>query len=265
VSTQVRGPGLFSGGDCSVVLTARPGPVTLARAGCELLLSEFTFAPGLQSSNITHPHFGELATVEHLFAAFAGLNLYEGVGIELAGDEVPCAGGNALAFVEALAQLELHESLPSLKVARAASLAVEGAVYTFAPSANRLLEVEFVTEDPRLSRCVFWDGTSECFRSKIASARTFAFAADLQRYVERGMRTFLAPADAVVIGETILRAGAPFRADEPACHKLLDLLGDMFLYGGPPIGHIVAVAPGHKKTHAAMAQAIREGILEGVP
>ncbi len=54
---------------------------------------------------------------------------------------------------------------------------------------------------------------------------------------------------------------APPLPDELARHKLLDLVGDFSLYGGPPQGMIRAVRPGHTATHRIIAEAISLGIL----
>jgi UDP-3-O-acyl-N-acetylglucosamine deacetylase len=65
----------------------------------------------------------------------------------------------------------------------------------------------------------------------------------------------------VIAEDAIHAAGAPFAPDEPARHKLLDLVGDMYLYGGPPRGRVRAFRPGHAATHAAMARALDLGVL----
>jgi UDP-3-O-[3-hydroxymyristoyl] N-acetylglucosamine deacetylase len=61
--------------------------------------------------------------------------------------------------------------------------------------------------------------------------------------------------------DRVLSAGAPFLADEPARHKLLDLVGDLYLYGGPPRGRVRATRPGHGATHEAMRRALAEGLV----
>jgi UDP-3-O-[3-hydroxymyristoyl] N-acetylglucosamine deacetylase len=55
--------------------------------------------------------------------------------------------------------------------------------------------------------------------------------------------------------------GAPARPDEFARHKLLDLVGDLYLYGGPPRGTLRATRPGHGATHRAMTEALDRGIV----
>ena len=49
--------------------------------------------------------------------------------------------------------------------------------------------------------------------------------------------------------------------NRPTRHKLLDLVGDAYLVGGPPVGRMRAVRPGHAANAAALRQACAEGIL----
>jgi UDP-3-O-acyl-N-acetylglucosamine deacetylase len=44
-------------------------------------------------------------------------------------------------------------------------------------------------------------------------------------------------------------------------HKLLDLVGDLTLYAGPPEGRTIARRPGHTATHAVVRRALAEGVL----
>jgi UDP-3-O-[3-hydroxymyristoyl] N-acetylglucosamine deacetylase len=122
------------------------------------------------------------------------------------------------------------------------------------------VRVEF--EDPRLHRDASWDGDSSDFFERIAPARTFALAKDVPALVARGLGKGAVPASVLVIAEDeIYWSGRPFEADEPARHKLLDLVGDLYLHGGPPLGSVLATRPGHAANHAAIAEALARGVL----
>ena len=49
--------------------------------------------------------------------------------------------------------------------------------------------------------------------------------------------------------------------DEPARHKLLDLMGDLYVHGGPPLGRIRVTRPGHASNAGALRRALDEGVL----
>jgi UDP-3-O-[3-hydroxymyristoyl] N-acetylglucosamine deacetylase len=116
--------------------------------------------------------------------------------------------------------------------------------------------------DPRIAPDAAWDGTPGDFVTRLAKARTFAFADEIPDLVRAGHASHAAPESVVVLGPGYVHwAGIPFTADEPARHKLLDLMGDLFLYGGPPRGHVHAFRPGHRATHTILREARRAGVV----
>jgi UDP-3-O-[3-hydroxymyristoyl] N-acetylglucosamine deacetylase len=124
--------------------------------------------------------------------------------------------------------------------------------------------VEIELGDPRLAREASWRGDAADFRERVATARTFCFDHEIEELARRGLATHIAPEMVVVLGQVILCAGSPFSRDEPARHKLLDLVGDLFLYGGPPCGSVRAYRPGHWSTHEAVRVALERGVLARV-
>jgi UDP-3-O-[3-hydroxymyristoyl] N-acetylglucosamine deacetylase len=87
-------------------------------------------------------------------------------------------------------------------------------------------------------------------------------ARDLEELGARRLAARVDPESVVVVApDAIHAAGAPFFGDEPARHKLLDLIGDLYLYGGPPRGGLRAARPGHGATHAAIERALELGVL----
>jgi UDP-3-O-[3-hydroxymyristoyl] N-acetylglucosamine deacetylase len=121
--------------------------------------------------------------------------------------------------------------------------------------------VELELGDERIAREAAWGGDARDFRERIATARTFCFAHEVEALAKAGLASHVTPEMVVVIGPEILAAGRPFEADEPARHKLLDLVGDLFLYGGPPRGRVHAYRPGHSSSHVAMRIALERGVV----
>src|SRR5262249_58155290 len=84
------------------------------------------------------------------------------------------------------------------------------------------------------------------FRSEISRARTFGFAADIDRLRAAGLARGGSLDNAVVIGQDrILNAEGLRYADEFVRHKVLDCVGDLYLAGAPILGHLDAVPVGH--------------------
>jgi UDP-3-O-[3-hydroxymyristoyl] N-acetylglucosamine deacetylase len=137
--------------------------------------------------------------------------------------------------------------------------------YEWSPSRTTEVQVCLEVDDERLARDAAWSGDAEDFHARIAPARTFAFSRDVDDLLVRGLARHVNPESVVLVApETIYHAGRPFSPDEPARHKLLDLLGDMYLSGGPPVGRVRVVRPGHAANAIAFRQAFAEGVLAAV-
>lgn len=203
-------------------------------------------------------------TVEHLFAAMAALGLQGGVAVTLEGDEVPIVDGCAATWMDALAALGVAATPATLAVTRDDVIDVGTSRYAFARSDERHVAVELELGDARLAPRAEWRGDARDFRERVATARTFCFAHEVEALARAGLASHVTPEMVVVIGPEILAAGRPFEADEPARHKLLDLVGDLFLYGGPPHGTVLAYRPGHWSTHEAVRVAFERGVLARV-
>jgi UDP-3-O-[3-hydroxymyristoyl] N-acetylglucosamine deacetylase len=206
-----------------------------------------------------------VGTVEHALAALAGLGIYEGVCVEVEGPELPLLDGCATAWCDALAGMNVAAGGPRLRVQRSAVLEVGPSSYAFDPDpgdGTTHVEARVELDDPRVDPVAVWSGGADDFRARIAPARTFATARDLEELSRRGLARHVPPAAVVLLApDAILCSGRPFARDEPARHKLLDLLGDLYLHGGPPLGRLRTVRPGHAANARAFASAREQGIL----
>lgn len=260
----LEGRGLHGGKASRLVVRVVPGPLVLAREGVAYILSELVPSGARRSTEL---HAGKtlvLGTTEHLFAALAAHGLHEGLRIEIEGDECPLLDGGARAFAEALVSLGISRSEPELVVAREGEISVGASTYRFVPRLDGGVRVSVTVDfdDARLSPTAEWEGDPTDFDTRIAPARTFGFEHELGLLLERGLASHVAKESVVLITSAgILSSGEPFLPDEPARHKLLDLLGDAFVWGGPPRGEVHAERPGHAATHEAFRRALSEGIL----
>jgi UDP-3-O-[3-hydroxymyristoyl] N-acetylglucosamine deacetylase len=261
MSITLAGTGLFTGVHCTLTLERHDGPLTVQALGEVATLADFRPGRSPLSSTLALPGGRELRTVEHLFAAVAGFRAYHGLRLTVEGPEVPLLDGTASLFAEALARLDVPASAPATRIVRPFAVQVSGSDYRFEPQVAVCIESTLVTDDPRLVGTAIFGGDAHDFRARIAPARTFAFARDLEAYAALGIATHLEPEHFVILGDTILAAGAPFQPDEPARHKLLDLLGDLVLHGGVPRGRITVRRPGHARTHEALAHALAAGAI----
>ncbi len=261
---SLHGRGLHTGERCTLTLTRAPGPVCFETPAGDVVREALSVVRTDRGVRVRAEELGlDVELVEHLFAAFAGLGVQSGVRIGVTGPEVPLADGGAREFALALSALGAQPGPPSLRVARAAELSLGRAVYEFVPAAcvSASVTVEFPGRGVEEAD---WDGTPAAFISDIAPARTFGFHHEYAALKAEGRAAHVDLHAVLVLGDdgSALFPGRPMLPNELARHKLLDLLGDFYLFGGPPLGHVRAVRPGHTATHHVAREALAQGILE---
>lgn len=259
----VQGRGLHSGDPCTVVLLRAPGPVTLSQGAARAVLADLVVASTARATTVESVGGGlRVGTVEHVFAALAGLGIRGGVELRVEGTEMPLLDGGALAWCEAIARLAAPAGPPALRVTRAATYEVGPSRYELAPGDGGIDLSVHVELDARFEPVARWRGDPREFVSRIAPARTFALAQEIEELVRRGLARHADPASVVVLApDGVLSSGRPFTPDEPARHKLLDLMGDLYLHGGPPVGRFHAVRPGHASNARAIRRALEDAVL----
>jgi len=94
--------------------------------------------------------------------------------------------------------------------------------------------------------------TQDRFREEIAPARTFGFLKEAAELRKRGLALGGSLDNAVVLDEERLISGQLRFRDEFVRHKVLDLIGDLALFGHPLFGHFRAERAGHRLHHQAV-------------
>jgi UDP-3-O-[3-hydroxymyristoyl] N-acetylglucosamine deacetylase len=245
-----------------VELLARPGPLSFQRGLLNVPLHHLKVVSTRRATTLAG-HGLRVGSVEHLFAALAALRVRSGLCVALDQDELPLLDGGATTWIDALEGLNLAPSAAALHITRPATIVHGDSSYRFErfePADTPRLAIEFVVDDPRLASEARWDGDVQDFCTRIAPSRTFGWSREVDDLLAQGLASHVDPGSVVVLAEDTIH-GAHFEPDEPARHKLLDLMGDLFVWGGPPNGLVHAIRPGHTATHGVMARALAEGIL----
>lgn len=191
----------------------------------------------------------EVSTVEHLMAALRGCGIDNAV-IDIDGPEVPIADGSAAHFVRMI-----QEALPVELEAPRTVITVDGPVWVrdggrlamALPHDGFKLSVLFANDHrhPVLGDLFAEFEIDEAtFRDEIAAARTIGWLSEVQALQQRGLALGATMEMAIVLSEDEILT--PLRyPDEPVRHKILDLIGDLYL-SGYLHAHIVAVRSGHQ-------------------
>ena len=96
------------------------------------------------------------------------------------------------------------------------------------------------------------------YREEIAPARTFGFMRDLKMMTELGLGSGGRLDNCILVGEdNVINTQLRF-SDEFARHKVLDIIGDLYLLGYPIRGRVTAHLTGHK-TNIALLREIAAG------
>ncbi len=233
-------------------------------------------------------------TTEHVLAALYGMQVDNAL-IEIDGPEVPIMDGSADPFVQALEAVGYEE----LDQEREYFVLRENITYEDKERDIEMLAVP--SEDFRITVMVDYHspvlGTQHAsmynikeFKDEIGSCRTFVFLSELEELAKSGLikggdldnaivlverevsREYLkelahtlgrdeALEEVKVKGIGVLNNSELKYQNEPARHKLLDIVGDLALMGRPIKGHILAARPGHAG-NVAFSKLLKEKIQE---
>jgi UDP-3-O-acyl-N-acetylglucosamine deacetylase len=193
----------------------------------------------------------EVGLVEHVLAALSGLRIDNCV-VELDAPEPPGLDGSAQAFVEALlrAGLVLQSAHKAIwRVDHSVVLRTGRGSLALHPSDDDRLTLSYFLDygiHSPIARQVYTGGlTPTEFAEEVACCRTFLLEEEAHELRRQGLGSQTTPADLLIFGprgpiENTLRFG-----NEPARHKVLDLIGDLSLLGVDLVGHLVACRTGH--------------------
>lgn len=217
----------------------------------------------------------EVYTVEHLLSSLYGLGI-DNVLIELDNQEIPILDGSAKIFVDKIKHVGVKEQEEEkeffiIKESLRHYDPETGSEIIITPSKNLDLKVMIDFDSKILNTQHAHLNKLEEYDSEIATARTFVFLHEIEDLIDKGLikggdldnavvlvedvisdekRMELAEKlnkDDITIDETgVLNTSELRFPNEPARHKLLDVLGDLSLLGKPIKGRIHAYKPGHK-------------------
>jgi UDP-3-O-[3-hydroxymyristoyl] N-acetylglucosamine deacetylase / 3-hydroxyacyl-[acyl-carrier-protein] dehydratase len=253
-SASLKGTSLHTGEEVSVTL--KPAPIDHGIKFKRIDLSEeptiearvenirlVERATTLAEGNV------RVHTVEHLLSALHGMGVDNAI-VEMTGNELPIADGSARAYVGLIKKCGLEEQNAYAKVFEIRdTLHVEtksGSLLTIVPDERFRISCTQVGPDGRFTQYYSTEITPEIYEKEISHARTFVFFEDVKPLLDKGLIRGGSLDSAIVIRGDSLMSKEPLRyEDEFVRHKILDVVGDLFLAGCRIRGHLIAVKPGH--------------------
>ncbi|MCH7689469.1 MAG: bifunctional UDP-3-O-[3-hydroxymyristoyl] N-acetylglucosamine deacetylase/3-hydroxyacyl-ACP dehydratase [candidate division Zixibacteria bacterium] len=290
---SISGIGLHTGNNCK--MTFRPGKVNsgilFERADLPekpRVLADIDHVVDISRGTTLQDGEAKVHTVEHVLAAFAGLQI-DNMIVELDNNEPPVMDGSSLPYVEKLLEagiVEQEEDKFYLEIDTPMSYSEPERGVDLVATPSDELRITFLIDykNPALGTqyTTLVDLEKE-FVKEYAPARTFCFLSELEMLRKKNLIKGGGLDNAIVIydstdgqvevdrikkalnikgeafvGKTGIINDVPLRFyNEPVRHKTLDLLGDLFLIGAPLKGHILAARSGHK-ANVALAKKLRE-------
>ena len=254
-SVQARGIGIHSGKTVNMkLLPAEPNHGVVFRrmdAGrkevkaLNVFVNELVLSTSLQDGDV------KVSTVEHLMSAFSALGI-DNIVVELDSFEVPIMDGSSSPFVflvqaAGIVEQEMSKNFivikKPIKVKRGDSWAELSPYNGFKIS----IEIDFDHEKVKESgQKISIDFSNQSYLKEISRARTFGYMRDLETLKAANKALGASPDNAIALtDDDILNEDGLRYSNEFVKHKVLDIVGDLYLLGANVIGHYQGFKTGH--------------------
>lgn len=189
----------------------------------------------------------EVHTIEHLLAALSAMQITN-ILVEINGPELPIGDGSSAHFVELLKKAEIctQEADQDILICTEPIFIRSEDKYLIALPSDEL-KISFTVDykHPIGTQYASYVINEDVFINEISRARTFGFLHEVKELWANNLAQGGSLENAVVIGQDNILNGELRYENELVRHKILDLLGDLYLIGKPFVADIIAVKSGH--------------------
>jgi len=292
-AAKISGTGLHTGIMADLVLLpAAPGFGFQFRrtdlAGQPVIKADCDLVTDVSRGTTLEANGAKISTVEHLLAALVGMGI-DNCLIEINGPEIPIMDGSSEPFVQLIEEAGTEE-----QDAEKTWYSIDENIYHY-DEAKRVEMVAMPAQEYQVTTLIDFNspvlGTQHAglkhirdFKEEIAPCRTFCFLHELEMLLDNNLikggdvNNAIVIVDKKVDEKEMERLQKIFKKDrieiksegylnnlelrfpnEPARHKLLDVIGDLALVGYPIKGRIIANRPGHS-SNVEFAKKIKQYI-----
>ncbi len=208
----------------------------------------------------------EVHTIEHFMAGCFGAGI-DNLLVEISGEEVPGLDGSAYPFLEIFKRTGFQEQAGSRRPIQVREAVwVEEGASAIAVFPAETFRVSYTLSYPvaGLSAQFFAaEVTPATFEKELAPSRTFCLAQEVEQLRKVGLGKGANYENTVVVETNgrVLNNNLRF-PDEFVRHKVLDLIGDLYLLGRPLQGHVMAIRSGHA-LNLRLVQRLRQSLERG--
>lgn len=199
---------------------------------------------------IANQHGASVGTIEHLMAAFKGMNI-DNARVEIDGAEVPVMDGSSAMFIfliECAGIKTQNKTRKYIKILKEIQVDRDDASAKISPCDDEKYSYDLKYHDDSIKAQHYEVSLQEgIFKSELSRARTYGFMKDVDMMRKAGLALGGSLNNAVVIEEgEIVNEGGLRYTNEFVRHKTLDAVGDLYLSGHPILGHFQGDRSGHE-------------------
>jgi UDP-3-O-[3-hydroxymyristoyl] N-acetylglucosamine deacetylase len=208
-------------------------------------VSDTTLATSIAENGVT------VATVEHLMSALWGLSI-DNLIVEVNNEEVPIMDGSAAPFVYLINSVGIvQQEAPKefVRITRPIAVTQGDASAALEPYDGFEADYTFVADHPVYNRypkhtCLNFSEVS--YIKEVSRARSFGLVAELAQahQIQRCLGSSLENAVGIDDHDVLNEEGLRYK-DEFVKHKVLDVIGDLYLLGRPFVGRFHGYKSGH--------------------
>jgi UDP-3-O-[3-hydroxymyristoyl] N-acetylglucosamine deacetylase len=273
---RATGVGIHSGRKASLAL--RPAPVNTGIVFRRVDLDPVVEIPA-HATHVGDTRFCttltrddvRIGTVEHLMSALAGLGI-DNAYIDVNAPEIPIMDGSAGPFVFLLQSAGIAEQKAAkrfLRVTRRVALEIDDKWALLEPHEGLRVDFEIDFDHPLFTErntSASMEFSTTAYLKEIARARTFGFMRDLEMLRRNNLVLGGNMDNAVVLDDfRVLNEEGLRTHDELVRHKILDVIGDMYLLGRPVLARFAGYKSGHDLNNRLLRKALAtEGVFEEI-
>jgi UDP-3-O-[3-hydroxymyristoyl] N-acetylglucosamine deacetylase/3-hydroxyacyl-[acyl-carrier-protein] dehydratase len=207
-------------------------------------------------------------TVEHILSALVAMGVDNAV-VEMDANEPPIGDGSARPYVELIKKAGIvAQETPRRVFEVREPIHVEtknGSLLIVLPDSKFRISCTQSGPNGQFTQFFSTEITPAIYERDIASARTFVFYEDVRHLMDKNLIKGGSLENAIVIRGDAVLSKEPLRfPDEFVRHKILDIIGDLALFGQRIRGHIIAVKPGHG-ANAELVRALARDFARSAP
>lgn len=201
-------------------------------------------------TTISNKSGNKVSTIEHLMSAISALQI-DNLIIEISGPEAPILDGSSKVFFKKISNIGIIEQVKNkqfIKILKKVNVKTNGTQASLSPSKNNFeVTYKLSYNHPLIKKEKYSININkDNYKNDIAAARTFGFLEQYKKLKKEGYAKGASLNNCVVFnGKKILNKKGLRYKNELARHKVLDVVGDLYLAGHSILGHFNGIKSGH--------------------